>query len=624
MKKNKTLLLLLAGAAAVMLIAYFAVVRPLVNQPRETEPPPVTEDGEGVLYRKVLLYESIKRADMASITVHNAGGEYKFERSDVADATTPFQLSIRQGDVFESYAHIKYNEEKFSELVVSTGTTYVLERVVDSAADEAVLAEYGLSVADDPSWFEIRTIAGQTLRVYVGDSAVTDNGYYLRLEGRNTVYVSSTTSIGKTAHGGVQNFVDPTLSTPFASYGFYYTKDFTLWKRQNATPDAVTGEDSVKLSYTPVIDGVAGEAVSGSVDLRKAITEFRDALIGRHIGDKDFSFTVAYAEDDEQYPGKTVEYRVNEVESINRLTIALDFMNMSKRSDFDSGVAYKITAPASKTGYLASSNHYMGVLEAIGDLKGVETIAVGLTSEVMARYGLDAYTIYYETPVNLSYDKDNPEDVVAEAYFPNFLYISQKQADGSYYVGSLLFDIVARVDGAEFAFLEHTTAWWLKESMFSVNVNKTRSIAFDFTYRDETSSHTFVLTQKETTPGKPFLSDVVYLQGNRRVDVNAYKSLHMNLVTIYFSGEYDGTAPTSQILADAGARVLTMTLTMTDGKVYVYRFYPYSARHVLVSVEREGGAEGAYFYITADEVEKLYADIQTILAGGIPNPEKRY
>ena len=72
---------LVAFAAVILLIVlYFALVRPLVNSGGEEEPPVTTGPGEGVQYDLGTLYPSIKRSEMKVIRVHNADGTYEFRR----------------------------------------------------------------------------------------------------------------------------------------------------------------------------------------------------------------------------------------------------------------------------------------------------------------------------------------------------------------------------------------------------------------------------------------------------------------------------------------------------------------------------------------------------------------
>ena len=632
-KKNQLLPLLVAGAFLILLILYFAVVRPLTKAPEQTTPPVVTGPGEGVQYQTGTLYPSIKRSDMKSITVHNGTGTYKFERlspkeGQEATNTDSFFMFQKKDGEFKSYAHISYNEERFSELVVATGTFYYLKNLSqeeDLAGEALDYSEYGLAEEDDPAWFEIVTFSSpDPIRVYVGNPAVTDNGYYVRVEGRDTVYVSNSTLVGETALETLASFVDPMLTTIFVQYGYYYTKDFTLWKPQ--APDyAIRKQDSISFTYRTVIDGIESESMNGSTDLRTARQEILDAFVGKTKAADPFSFSMTYEDSkdvEEALRGKTVTYKIESIDTVSGLYIALDFLNASKRSDFHAGVAYTITAPDEKTGYLPSSNNYMGILESVGALTGSETVAIGLDVDTIEKYGLNAYVIYYDSPLSIKSDTVNTDDVVVDSYMPNYLYISEKQADGTYLVGSLLTDIVARVDGSVFRFLEHSDAWWLNSTMLTVNISNVSKLEFDFNYLDADVTHSFGLTAELLEGGRKSVKAVKHLESGKSINVSDFKQLYMHLVTIYYTEEYDGTVPVPEVLENDP--VLAMRITMSDGEIYTYRYYPYSARHVLVSIAKEGSAEGAYFYVLSPEVEKIYQDILLLLAGKTPDPDKQY
>ena len=280
--------------------------------------------------------------------------------------------------------------------------------------------------------------------------------------------------------------------------------------------------------------------------------------------------------------------------------------------------------PLDKIAYQPNTNNYMGVLEKIGYMTGTETVAIGLTRETMEKFGLGHYVIYFEAPKELSYDtaEGKTDDVLIGATEKYYLYISEKQEDGTYFVGSEQTNVVARVDGEIFAFLERSEAWWLKDTMYTVNIGEATKLEFGFNYTDMTDKFDFVLTHDRTDPQHPSLVDITYLGDGRVVNTAAFRNLYMHLLTCYYTGEYDGEVPKEDVMA--GRSVLTLRVTLSDGEVYVYRYYPYSARHVLVSIAKEGEAEGAYFYILSAELEKIYRDIQTLLAGGVPDPEKQY
>ncbi|MBO7292506.1 MAG: hypothetical protein J6V07_01080 [Clostridia bacterium] len=639
--KHRLLPLLLAGSALLLLLLYFALVRPLTAAPEETKPPVTTGEGEGVHLGKYnTLYPYIPREEMISITVHNEHGTYRFARvakeGEEVKNTDAFVIFKEKDGEFLSYPGIEYDEERLSELVVATGTFYYLPdlgRAPELGDGTLDFAQYGLSEADDPAWFEITTFGGEPIKVYVGDPAVTDNGYYVRVDGRDTVYVSNSNLVGETALSRLASFVNPMLTGTLVNNGYYYSNDFRLYK-PSYEGQTVGREDTVYFLFREVVDGVTGEAELGSVDLATARAEIVSAFCDtpRTTASAPFSYTLTFAADDKEAPeelrGKTVTYHVDRIERIQSLYIALDFLNSSDRSKFDKGTAYKITAPETKLAYTPSSNHYMGILETLGFLSGVETVEIGLDVEAMDEYGLYAYHIVYDTPLVLKTDKDRPGDVVIKDsdYMSIDLYISEKKQDENggyyYYVGSVMTNIVARVDAETLAFLERPNSWWLNDTMYNVNINDVSKMEFSFDYTDAKESYAFRLESAANKNGEYSVSSVTLLADGRTLSLEAFRDLYTHLVTIYYSEEYDGDVPKDEVLA--GRAVLTLRVTLSDDEVYVYRFHPYSARHVLVSVAKEGSAEGAFFYILAPEVEKIYSDIGKLLRGEAIDPDREY
>ena len=187
-------------------------------------------------------------------------------------------------------------------------------------------------------------------------------------------------------------------------------------------------------------------------------------------------------------------------------------------------------------------------------------------------------------------------------------------------MASVLSDIVAKVDGETLSFLEQDDSWWLNNNMVSVNVQDLKSIYFSFNYLDCQQDYEFRFVT--TTEGDSTETAIYYVGDNKVIDGDAFSKLYQHLLTIDYSGAYDGTLPTDEVLQ--GRAVLTMKLTIAGEGTYVYRFYPYSTRHHLVSVAKEGELEGAYFYVLAPEVEKTLNDVKKLIAGEIPDPEKQY
>ena len=616
MKKQKKLIIILALAFALMLILYFAVVLPIVNKEEPKQPPLSVDEGEGLYHNIRLLYEKIEREDIKRIEIHNEGGDYAFVRSDPSKRASDFV--IQEGE--EIYFLPEYDYEKISEIVVGVGTTYVREKIISSDVTEEIFAEYGLSLAEDPDYFIVETFDGDSFKVYIGERTITDGGYYLRREGVASVYVSQSTTVGQAVQAKPEYYVKPLLTRVFTTHGHYYTKDFTVWRKITDTEETVHRDDTVRFEFYEIKeDGTKGELRSGSMDLRDAQVAIKSAFEGKKIGDGNFNFVRKYdaSFEDKALAGRSVEYCVTRLFGFDRLEICLNYLDTDERSLFQAGDIYAITDPREKRSYTPNTSMYMTVLEGIEALEGIEVVDFGLTTEKLSEYGLGEFKIYYESPETIK-SAANGNDVIISSYVMNMLYVSEKQEDGSYYAGSLLFDIIAKVDGEVFDYLYAPFSEWVADKPFQININDVSELKFDFGYADADETHTFKLSHT-VSGNKTALSKVSHAESSKTVNVSAFRQLFMDLLTIYYSGDYTGERDATEIVSNKENSVLTLTVTLKNSEKRTIDFCPYSERQMLVGIDGS-----AYFYISSAECEKMYNDIKLILDGKIPDYEKNY
>lgn len=616
MRKQKKLIIALLIAAAVLLALYFAVVLPLVNREDPKTPSLTVDEGEDVLYNTRLVYENLKREDIKSIKIKNQKSDFSLVRAEPENKKSGFVISMDG----QNYGLCDYDDEKISELIVSVGTVYAREKLFDGEISEETYAEYGLRAEDNPATLEVTSFAGATYTLYVGSATVTDGSYYLRLEGRDAVYVSQSAMIGNCAYSTPEQYVKPTLTSTFTTYGYYYTQDFTVWRKSEETGDVVMSDDSVTITYYTIMDGVKGDTLQKSFDLSSDSDEklaLKLALRGRKVGDTDFEFELSYDEGykDKALAGKTVTYHVLSVDAVNHMEVRLDFLNASERPMFNSTDVYAITAPRERAGYIPNSSAYMTILESFAELTGRETVAVGLNNEIKEKYGLDKYVVYYESPLSIKTTASS-DDVTIAGTIPNWLYISERQQDGTYYVASLLFDIVAKVDASALDFVEWSFSRWVSNAMMAVNIHHIESICFDFNYADAKGRYNFELS----TTTKNGNTSVSRVELNGKVtNINNFKNLYVAVLNNYYVGDYSGDEPIQDIISSPDRSVLTMTVVLRDGDSHTFDFYPYSPRRVLVSLDG-----GAYFYIPSSKVEKMYRDVQSVANGETPDYDKVY
>jgi len=216
LQKQKKIIIAMAVAFVALVIVYFAVIVPLTAVIEDDSPKVDIIEGE-VLINNTLtnfyMFEPIARASMQSIEVENEFGGYKIYR----DASDKFQL--------DGFMGLTFNPELFSSLVVTTGTPTVMQRIAENLDDEG-LAEYGF---DDPqaSW-TVTDLDGNQVKVIVGDQLITEGGYYVKLDGRNAVYIMGTT-LADTILKPAYTLIQPLLTAGMSTNTYFFVDRFTVW-----------------------------------------------------------------------------------------------------------------------------------------------------------------------------------------------------------------------------------------------------------------------------------------------------------------------------------------------------------------------------------------------------------
>jgi len=214
--KLKRPALICAIVFAVLLILYFAVIRPLTTAPSDegNTPPPETVEGEVLgANDRYLLFPQVERSGIQSILVENKYGTYEFYR----DQNNDFQIRGYEGTPFDL--------TRFSSLVTSTGYTLAKVKVVDNATD-AQLEEYGL--ADPQASWTLTTTTGQKYTVHVGYDLLTGGGYYCMLQGRRSVYVLDTT-LEAAVLQPIETMCTPVLLAGITQQDYFTIDHFTVF-----------------------------------------------------------------------------------------------------------------------------------------------------------------------------------------------------------------------------------------------------------------------------------------------------------------------------------------------------------------------------------------------------------
>ena len=164
-------------------------------------------------------------------------------------------------------------------------------RYYDAFALRASGYDYENTPQTDVSDVEIDVVpASDVIRVFVGDMLPDESGYYLRVEGRDVIYSTGTTTVGKIVYQSLSYYIHPRLvqageheSAPL------YTTSFRLFDGTGTKDTGITATDTVLFSSSfalrnGLVSDKTGALALGTGDLPANLT---DALTssGASVGD---------------------------------------------------------------------------------------------------------------------------------------------------------------------------------------------------------------------------------------------------------------------------------------------------------------------------------------------------
>ena len=208
-----------------------------------------TEEGESLgTSKRLLMYNHTSQDHIQSLEVHNSYGTFTFYR----DADDNFQI--------KGYEGTPYQPTLFSSLAVSCGYTLTIQKIKDPIKDaDGKYTEYGLAPqkrvdADGneydytPSWYRMTDTDGHSYSVYIGDEIPSGAGYYVKYTQRDAVYIMSYSVEGNIismydpTHPAedvanildlpIERFVQPAISYPMQMNNYFDVRTFTLVSRE--------------------------------------------------------------------------------------------------------------------------------------------------------------------------------------------------------------------------------------------------------------------------------------------------------------------------------------------------------------------------------------------------------
>ena len=490
-----------------------------------------------------------------------------------------------------------------------------------------------------------------------------------------------------------------------------------VYDKNGKATSKITKDSIVKYSYYLEVNGekydeimsdmlsLADPEDAGAED--EATTLLRQSLRNNLIG-KTVSYDIntpvmSYTEYNEALYD-FVTYRVAEIYYYvtSELVTSFGYVNTSDRDGFFAEVYYKNLMPGKNSLYgingdacISVIQYFMGITSDSSNstssatgLVGSETVAIGLTPDNMDKYGLHAYTIRIELPRSFyerndanAEDENDVSNFVVEGTLTFNLYISEEQVDGTRYIGSDMYDIIAVIDGEMFEFLEYDFAeFWARRHLLLVDYLDIENMKFSFNMDDLKGEYNidvkhgslYLKNGEEVSATDDYdayyaISDVIVSQSGECRDTVFSKYLTekgLNSITLQelydnvrgdgnrvLMGERDylGSAnyrtfmylifgiKYTDYISDlteeekgairSGAPMMSMSLALKDEVLpYVYEFHRIDDRRVMVTLYKSGAKDVAVsdFYISTSAFKKLVGSFFDVLNVNDVNPEGSY
>lgn len=425
--------------------------------------------------------------------------------------------------------------------------------------------------------------------------------------------------------------------------------------------------------------------------------KIKEALIGKKLGNG--QNIVAYTEnlyrehfsDYRTYTVKDVEYFISE-----ELVVSFGFVNASERNPFYGESLFENKLTDKNRVYALDSTACEYVVRLLGGISidssstnseglvGIETVAVGLTERNMREYGLYANKIYFEIPRGIEDSEIKEGDYTFLDYLGFTLYISDINSDGTRYIASDMYDVVVKIDGSKFMFLDQSfVEFWARESLAMVSYEKIDKMTVDFNMTDLKGEYEFDVHHKdvwiingEVIEVKPSTDTEKYDQIRLEVSLkdadeatdtlfkkelalSGAESLYLykvyakangiSGVPMYFNDTMDGanfksalevifktnymgrfdSADEQQSIIKEENRLMSMSFTIEDenfSDTYHYSFYRADDRRIMVSIYKQGEKMDTVsdFYITPFAFKKIAGAFVSLLNGQTVNGDLGY
>lgn len=571
-----------------------------------------------VLAFKQLTYDKSSTTDYSrvirSIEVHNQQGVLDLYRPDGVD-TNRFVIRGHEGTAI--------SDELFAQLSSGCGYTISMQRLENPVrlADGSIkYAEYGLAketrvktdkdgkpVLDEngkevtyeytPTWYTVRTLQPDartgvdSYTMTLGDATISGAGYYARYEGRDTVYILSSTNL-EVALQPIESLVMGRIVYPMTLNTYFNVRDFVLRTDIHY--------DRILLHMAAELAGILDEIDLNKVDLNdlSTLTDAQRAALREALDRIDKL-------DEKQF----TEMYDRGLELYSRKVTAFSYVDMEQRENsLYSSYPYRM-ATAYMAGYRPNADNISKMLQNLYSMSFDAVKVLGPTAEQLQEYGLS------EPAFDISFvytDADGVEH-------GNHVTFSAKTAEGKYYAFADDYDMIVEIDESMVPFLSWKDIDWYDRDYFQYNIAHIKEIRLDGTairaldskYRTSAGDVVFRLDNTASDQSGGTNSDklVSYINGlsmayemelirvtgtpEMMTGTDNFRRFVQSLLTASIEGEAGLTAEEMASLrtTDDSDCYLKITFTLDDGQKdpqkanLVYRFYRISERRCYMTVE---------------------------------------
>ncbi len=593
-----------------------------------TEQISVVGTTQRVLMFKQLTYDQSSTTDLSriikSIEVHNQYGSFTLNRG----ANNRFTV--------EGHDTAVLTETLFAQLSVGCGYTISMQRLENPVRlpDGSIdYSEYGLAAETrettdengetasyeyEPTHYTVTTMNDDSYSVTIGDPIISSAGYYARYEGRDTIYILSSTNLDAAVLQPIETLVTPMMVYPMTLNTYFQVSDFVY--RSSFDHSAIT-----KDLYREILDFDI-DAIETDEDGN--LSEESKALLEQAA--KDYAAAVEKMTDEE-----FAEIYTEIMEKHSAIITAFSYIDMDERENtLYSSLPYQMSSEY-MAGYLPNSDNIGTVLQELQSMAFTGVAVLGPTNDELDAYGL----VDFAHEISFIY-----EDAEGDKY-ANYVIISEKTEDGIYYAYSYNFDMIVTFSESQAEYLDWETIDWYEREYFLANIAHVQSIKLEGAGLDAPILFTLDNSASDQSSGMSSSDLKVYANGQlmdykltvtKPSGSQAEETATYNFRRFYqalLSASMEGTADLSDEEMAAFRALpddecyLKITVVAEDGQgasMYnVYRFYRYTERKSYMTIETLDSPDAAgdptkgqgVFYVLHSFCDKLIADADRFMAG---------